>query len=106
MTGTSSRTARVPIARWDLKEAVSKSLTRGTRIASEADHGGRGSVGFQSPMSSGTMGCICGGHGGKVTRLTLGDLSTCHRASSLEREGEGLTEVSRGHKGCRRRPVA
>ena len=36
MTGTPSRTARVPIVRWDLKEAVSKILTRGTRIVCEA----------------------------------------------------------------------
>ena len=36
MTGTPSRTARVPIVRWDLKEAEGKILTRGTRIACEA----------------------------------------------------------------------
>ena len=28
-------------------------------------------------MSSGTVGCICGGNGVKVTRLTLGALCTC-----------------------------
>ena len=28
-------------------------------------------------MSSGMRLCICGGYGRKVTRLTLGDLSTC-----------------------------
>jgi hypothetical protein len=77
MTGTPSRTARVPIARWDLKEAEGKLLTRGTRIACEAVPRGRGSVGVQSPMSSGTRWGICGGAGRKVTRLTLGALSTC-----------------------------
>ncbi len=77
MTGTPSRTARVPIARWDLKEAEGKLPTRGTRIAWEASRRGRGSVGVQSPMSSGTLGGICGGDGRKVTRLTLGDLLTC-----------------------------
>ncbi len=77
MTGTPSRTARVSTARWNLKEAVSKRLTRGTRTACEAAYRGQGSVGVRSPMSSGTVGCICGGYGRKVTRLTLGDLSTC-----------------------------
>ncbi len=77
MTGTPSRTAKVPIVRWDLKEAGGKLPTRGTRIAWEASQRGRGSVGVQSPMSSGTLGGICGGNGRKVTRLTLGDLLTC-----------------------------
>jgi hypothetical protein len=77
MTGTPSRTARVPIARWDLKEAGGKLLTRGTRIACEAWSHGRGSVEIRSPMSSGLRLCICGGCGRKVTRLTLGDLSIC-----------------------------
>ena len=36
MTGTPSRTARVPSVRWDLKEAEGNILTRGTRIACEA----------------------------------------------------------------------
>jgi hypothetical protein len=46
MTGTSSRTARVPTARWDLKEAAGKTPNRGTRSAYEARSRGRGSVGF------------------------------------------------------------
>ena len=37
----------------------------------------RGSVGVRSPLSSGTVRCICGGYGRKVTRLTLGDLRAC-----------------------------
>ena len=36
MTGTPSRTARVPTARWDLKEAAGKALARGTRTAYKA----------------------------------------------------------------------
>jgi hypothetical protein len=36
MTGTPSRTARVPAARQDLKEAAGKVPARGTRIAYEA----------------------------------------------------------------------
>jgi hypothetical protein len=77
MTGTPSRTARVPIVRWDLKEAGGKRPTRGTQTACEAAQRGRGSVGVQSPMSSGTLWGICGGDGRKVTRLTLGALSIC-----------------------------
>ncbi len=43
MTGTPSRTARVPTARWDLKEAVGKAPARGTRTAYEASrHWARG----------------------------------------------------------------
>jgi hypothetical protein len=77
MTGTPSRTARVPIARWDLKAAEGKLPTRGTRIACEAVPRGRGSVGVRSPRSSGTRWGICGGDGRKGTRLTLGALSIC-----------------------------
>ena len=83
MTGTPSRTARVPTARWDLKEAGGKPLTRGTRTASEAWSHGRGRVGTRSPKSSGMWLCICGGYGGKVTRLTLGDLYSCLRALGI-----------------------
>ena len=77
MTGTPSRTARASAARRSLKEAEGKLLTRGTRTACEALPRGRGSVGVQSPMSSGTRWGICGGDGRKVTRLTLGALSIC-----------------------------
>jgi hypothetical protein len=33
----------------------------------------------------------------KVTRITLGDLSTCHCATGVERRRDGFAEVSRGH---------
>jgi hypothetical protein len=46
MTGTPSRTARVPTARWDLKEAAGKAPNRGTRCAYEARNRGRGSGDF------------------------------------------------------------
>ena len=95
MTGTPSRTARVPIVRWDLKEAGGKLPTRGTRIACEALPRGRRSVGVRSPMSSGTRGGICGGDGRKVTRLTLGDLSTClvlGRSRGLSMDGQKSAE--------------
>jgi hypothetical protein len=41
MTGTASRTARVSIARWNLKEAVGKILARRTEITYEAVSSGR-----------------------------------------------------------------
>ena len=88
MTGTSSQTARVSTARWGLKEAEGKSLAQGTRTAYEAITGGRGSVGVRSPKSSRTGGRRRGGHGEKVTRLTLGDLSICLCGQSLPRGGE------------------
>jgi hypothetical protein len=97
MPGTPSRTARVPIARWDLKEAEGKSPARGTRTAYEANVCGRGGVGPQNPKASGTDGRRCGGRGEKVTRLTLGDLSCCREANRTERRGVCRTGVSRRH---------
>ena len=87
MTGTPSRTARVPTARWDLKEAAGKPPTRGTRSACEASDRGRGSVGVRSPKSSGSVRCICDGYGGKVTRLTLGDLPACQEGGPIDGMG-------------------
>ena len=75
MTGTPSRTARVSTARWDLKEAVGKPPTRGTRSACEAADRGREGIGTRTRQSSGSIRSICDGDGGKVTRLTLGTLS-------------------------------
>ena len=72
---------------------------------------GRGSVGVRSPLSSGTARCICGGHGRKVTRLTLGDLRAClvrglPRGSPMSAqksaEGRRVVAATRGpNKGTR-----
>ena len=78
MSGTPSRTARVSTVRWNLKEAEDKTPIQGTQIWYEAVVRGRGSVDSQSPKTSGTGGRIPGGCGGKVTRLTLGDLLSGH----------------------------
>lgn len=101
MTGTSSRTARVPIARWDLKEAAGKTPAQGTRTVYEALICGRGSVGARSPMSSGTGGRICGGRGVKVTRLTLGDLHSRRStmANLIERCGDDVQKSAEGIRG-------
>ena len=104
MTGTPSRTARVPIARWDLKEAVSKLLTRGTRSASEAWDDGRGSVGFRSPMSSGSFLRICDGYGRKVTRLTQGTLFLCHWLVTSRGAAMGEQNSAEGNKDHRSDP--
>ena len=98
MTGTPSRTARVPTARWDLKEAAGKIPTRGTRSAYEASPRGQGSVGFQNPMSSGT------GIGAYMRRVWEeghapypGRSAILPQASLSARGDDGMAEVSRGH---------
>jgi len=96
MTGTPSRTARASAARWGLKEAAGKALTRGTRTVYEAIVCGRGSVGIRSPKSSGTDGRKHGGHGVKVTRLTLGDLPTCVKLVSPKGGVRGGQESAEG----------
>ena len=88
MTGTPSRTARASTARWGLKEAAGKALTRGTRTVYEAIVCGRGCVGIRSPKSSVTDGRKHGGHGVKVTRLTLGDLSNWSTGGQESAEGK------------------
>jgi hypothetical protein len=53
---------------------------------------------MQSPMSLGVkMSYMRRVYGVNVTRLTLGDLPICHRATAIVRSQDGLTEVSRGH---------
>jgi hypothetical protein len=104
MTETPSRPARVPTARWDLKEAEGKRLTRGTRIAWEAVQCGRGSVGVQSPMSSGTRWGIGGGEGRKVTRLPLGALSICRGLGGPRGLSMGGQKSAEGEKDRRRAP--
>ncbi len=104
MTGTPSRTARVPIVRWDLKEAAGKLLTRGTRSASEAWDDGRGSVGFRSPMSSGSVLRICDGCGRKVTRLTQGTLFLCHWLVASKGAAMGEQDSAEGDKDHRSDP--
>ncbi len=104
MPGTPSRTARVPTVRWDLKEAAGKRPTRGTRTAGEAAACGRGSVGVRSPMVSGTLRCRGGGDGRKVTRLTLGALSTCLRLGRPRGFPKGGQQSAEGEKDRRSDP--
>ena len=55
-------------------------------------------------MSSGTMRCICGGDGRKVTRLTLGELFTCLRLGRLRGLPMGEQQSAAGEKGRRSDP--
>ncbi len=108
MTGTSSGTARVPIARWDLKEAVCKTPASGTRNAYEAGSRGRECVAVQSPIVIRTGACICERRGVKVTRLTLGDLHSRRStmANRIERCGEDVQKSADGKSGHRSDPKA
>ena len=100
MSGTSSRTARVSIARWNLKEAEGKLPARGTRIAYEAlSRWTRGPIDSKSNdirIEMAYMRRVCGR---KVTRLTLRDLPRClsreisgKRAASKEGVGRGRSQ--------------
>ena len=107
MTGTPSRSARVSTARWDLKEAAGKPPARGTRSAYQAADRGREGLGTQTRQSSGSIRSICDGHGGKVTRLTLGTLSVSKgRTACMGMVGLNGHEAGNGGYFPRQRPAA
>jgi len=60
--GTVSRTARVSIVRWNLKEAAGKALARRTEIAYEASRPGEEANIFKARYLHGRPGRRCGGH--------------------------------------------
>jgi len=78
MAGTPSRTARVSVARRNLKEAEGKLPARGTRTAYEASSGwARGRIDSKPDVirtDSAYMRRVCGR---KVVRLTLRGLPVC-----------------------------
>ena len=98
MTGTTSRTARVSIARWNLKEAAGKIPARRTEITYEAVSSGREGNYLQSPIVIREDGAVdvAGvweeGHAHYPGRSV--DLL---RARNIERCSDGSTEVSRRH---------
>ena len=106
MTGTPSRTARVPTVRWDLKEAEGKTPNRGTRNVYEAHGCGRGSGEVRVRCHPGTVMRSCVGIGAKVTRLTLGDLHSRLRAGPHRKVWLRCAEVSRGHRRLPHQPKA
>ena len=60
--GTISRTARVSIVRWNLKEAEGKALTRRTGIAYKAAAVGKKANIFKARYLHGNCGRRCGGY--------------------------------------------
>ena len=106
MTGTPSRTARVPIVRWDLKEAEGKILTRGTRIACEASC--RGARQRRCPKPSVIRnGPVYMRRVWQEGHASYPGRSAClPRARAAERESDERAEVSRGQKGRRSDPRA
>ena len=60
--GTISRTARVSIARWNLKEAAGKALVRRTEIAYEACKLDEEAIIFKVQYLYGKLVRRCGGH--------------------------------------------
>ena len=106
MTGTASRTARVSIVRWDLKEAAGKIPARRTGIAYEAVPSGREGQYLQSP--------IVIREGGAVDAAGIWEEGHAHypgrsvnlpRATDVARRRDGLAEVSRGRTSWSNRPV-
>ena len=60
--GTISRTARVSIVRWNLKEAAGKALARRIEIAYEACKLDEEAIIFKVQYLYGKLGRRCGGH--------------------------------------------
>src|SRR5690554_4923691 len=95
--GTTSRTARVSTARWNLKEATGKTLARRTGTAYEAATPGKASNIAEAQYLHGRCGRRCGGykcegHASYPGKSALLQWSTC-----LVRGGDGVPELSRGH---------
>jgi len=95
--GTVSRTARVPIARWDLKEAAGKALARRTEIAYEAAVLGEEANIFKARYLHGKYGRKCGGHKCEGRTSYPGRSVNLPCATGIVRCWDGLAEVSRGH---------
>ena len=91
--GTVSRTARVPIARWDLKEAAGKALARRTEIAYEAVVLGKKANIFNARYLHGKYGRKCVGYKceGRVSYPGRSVILPC--ATGIERCRDGITEV-------------
>ena len=106
MVGTDSRTARVSVARRNLKEAAGKVLARRTGIAYEAVTSGREGIYLQSPITIqedvavDAAGIWDEGHAhypGRSVSLPC--------ATGVKRRRDGLAEVSRGHRSWCNQPT-
>jgi hypothetical protein len=87
--GTTSRTARVSTARWNLKEVEGKALARRTGIAYEAVAVGEKANIFKARYLHGNGGRICGGH-------------KCEGRASYPGRSAALPECYRHREGPRR----
>ncbi len=106
MTGTVSRTARVSIARWNLKKAAGKIPARRTGIAYEAVPSGRGGKYLQSPIVIREAGAVyAAGIWEEGHAHYPGRSASLPRATGVARRRDGLVEVSRGHSSWSNRPV-
>ena len=101
MTGTASRTARVSIARWNLKEAAGKIPARRTETAYEAVPFGREGQYLQSPIVIREDGTVyAAGIWEEGRAHYLGRSVNLPRARCIVRCSDGLAEVSRRHSSC------
>ena len=98
MTGTVSRTARVSIARWNLKEAAGKIPARRTEIAYKAVPFGQEGQYIQRPIVIREDGTVNAAGIWDEGRANYPRRSVnLPRARCIVRCSEGLTEVSRRH---------
>src|SRR4030095_1356737 len=96
--GTISRTARVSIARWNLKEAAGKALARRTEIAYEADKLDEKADIFKVQYLYGKLGCRGGGHKregesalpGEICNFAGRQLSSRGEGMKLQKSAEGI----------------
>ena len=103
--GTVSRTARVSIVRWNLKEAEGKALVRRTGIAYEATAVGEKASIFKARYLHGSCRRRCGGHKCEGRAHYPGRSARLPQASAAARWRDGCAEVSRGHSRWGNRPL-
>ena len=96
--GSASRTARVSVARPNLKEAVSKALVRRTEITFEAAAGDERARRLKVQFLHGNCGSICGGHKRGGQCALLGEISGgAIKLAEPKGWDDAAREVSRGH---------
>ena len=96
--GTVSRTARVSIARWNLKEAVSKTLVRRTGSTYEAAAADEGANRLKVQFLHGSCGSKCGGHKRGGQCALPGEISGgAVQLGRSQGRDDAAGEVSRGH---------
>ena len=95
--GTISRTARVSIVRWNLKEAAGKTLARRTEIAYEAVAAGKKANIFKARYLYRSCGRRCGEHKCEGHAYYPGRSALLPQATGIARCWDESTEVSRSH---------